>query len=87
MARSVKNLYFAWVRERMGRAEEVLDLPDDVLTIADLAGFLAKRDEEGAHAFANPEIVRAALDRRHVPPQTALQAAAEIAFFPPMTGG
>ena len=87
MARSVKILYFAWVRERMGRAEEVLTLPDEVLTIEDLAGFLAKRDEEGAHAFANPAIVRAALNRRHVPPQTLLQTATEIAFFPPMTGG
>lgn len=87
MTRSVKILYFAWVRERMGRAEEVLELPDDVLTIAGLAGFLAKRDEQGAHAFANPAIVRAALDRRHVPPNTPLLTATEIAFFPPMTGG
>ena len=87
MARSIKILYFAWVRERMGRAEEVLDLPDGVVTVADLAGFLAARDEEGAHAFTNPAIVRAALDRRHVPPQTPLEAATEIAFFPPMTGG
>ena len=87
MTRSVKILYFAWVRERMGRAEEVLVLPDDVLSVEDLARFLAGRDEEGAHAFANPAIVRAALDRRHVAPNTPLQAAAEIAFFPPMTGG
>ena len=87
MARSIKILYFAWVRERMGCAEEVLDLPETVVTVADLAGFLAARNEEGAHAFANPAIVRAALNRRHVPPQTALESAFEIAFFPPMTGG
>jgi sulfur-carrier protein len=87
MARSLKVLYFAWVRERMGRAEEVIELPDHVLTVADLAGFLAARNEEGANAFANPDIVRAAVDRRHVVPQTALGQAIEIAFFPPMTGG
>ena len=39
MTRSVKILYFAWVRERMGRAEEVLAVPDDVLTVEDLARF------------------------------------------------
>lgn len=87
MTRPLKVLYFAWVRERMGRAEEVVDLPDSVVTVSDLAGFLAARDEQGAHAFANPSVVRAALDRRHVPPITALAGAQEIAFFPPMTGG
>lgn len=87
MARSIKILYFAWVRERMGRAEEVLELPADIETVADLAAFLAGRDEQGAHAFENPSVLRAALDRRHVPHKTALGGAAEIAFFPPMTGG
>ena len=87
MARSLKILYFAWVRERMNRAEELIELPDNVVSVADLARFLAARDEEGANAFANPDIVRAAVDRRHVPPQTALGHANEIAFFPPMTGG
>ena len=87
MGRPLKILYFAWVRERMGRADEVLDLPDSVVTVADLAVFLAGRDAQGAHAFSNPAVVRAALDRRHVPPQTALASASEIAFFPPMTGG
>ena len=87
MARSVKILYFAWVRERMGREQEQLELPDHVKTIADLVAFLAARDEQGAYAFANPSVVRAALDRGHVPPTTALDKTMEIAFFPPMTGG
>lgn len=87
MTRPVRILYFAWVRERMGRAEEQCVLPEGVKTVADLAGFLAARDEQGAHAFANPSVVRAALDRRHVPATTSLEGVAEIAFFPPMTGG
>ena len=79
--------YFAWVRERVGKAEEELDVPANVATVEQLVGWLAKRGEEYAQAFANPKVVRAALDQHHVKPDAALKDAREIAFFPPMTGG
>lgn len=83
----MKVLYFAWLRERVGLAEEEVAPPPDVITVADLAAWLAGRDAAHAHAFENPALVRAALDRRHVKPQAPIAAAREIAFFPPMTGG
>jgi molybdopterin synthase sulfur carrier subunit len=83
----MKLVYFAWVRERIGRAEESLDPPPDVTTVADLIGWLAGRGEEYAHAFENPGIVRVAIDRTHAKPEAPIAGAAEIAFFPPMTGG
>ena len=49
--------------------------------------WLAGRGEEYAYAFENRKVIRAAIDRRHVPPGTAIAGAREIAFFPPMTGG
>ncbi|HMB10287.1 molybdopterin converting factor subunit 1 [Saliniramus sp.] len=84
---SVKIVYFAWVRERIGKTEETLEPPVDIITVADLAGWLAGRGEEYAYAFENPQIVRAAIDHEHVKPDTAITGAREIAFFPPMTGG
>lgn len=83
----MKVLYFAWLRERVGLAEEEVSPPAGVATVADLARWLAGRDEAHAHAFDNPAIVRAALDRRHVKPDAAIAGAREVAFFPPMTGG
>lgn len=83
----MRILYFAWLRERVGRAEEELEPPREVLTVADLARWLAGRDEAHAHAFENPTVVRAAIDKRHVKPDAAIDGAREIAFFPPMTGG
>jgi len=83
----VKILYFAWLRERVGRTEEEIQPPADVTTVGELIGWLAARGEDYAHAFANPRVVRAAIDRAHVKPDTAIAGAREIAFFPPMTGG
>jgi len=84
---SVKLLYFAWVRERVGKTEEVIDVPASLSTVGDLMAWLAGRGEEYAHAFANPKVIRAAIDRAHVRPETPISGAHEIAFFPPMTGG
>lgn len=83
----MRVLYFAWLRERVGHAEEEVAPPAEVRTVADLARWLAGRSESHAHAFANPAVVRAALDRRHVKLDAELGTAREIAFFPPMTGG
>jgi molybdopterin synthase sulfur carrier subunit len=83
----VKLRYFAWVRERIGKPEEDIELPASVATIADLMSFLAERGEEYAHAFENPKVIRAAVDRTHVRADRAIAGAREIAFFPPMTGG
>ena len=83
----MKAVYFAWVRERVGKAQEEIEPPPEVATVADLIGWLSRRDENYAHAFENPATIRAALDRAHVKPDAPLGAAREIAFFPPMTGG
>lgn len=83
----IKLRYFAWVRERIGKPEEEVELPGGVATIGELMTWLAARGEEYAHAFENPKVIRAAIDRSHVKPQAAIAGAKEIAFFPPMTGG
>ena len=83
----MKLVYFAWVRERIGLGEEEVDLPQGVVTVADLMTWLAGRGEAYAYAFDNPKVVRAALDQRHVKATALIGAAREVAFFPPMTGG
>jgi molybdopterin synthase sulfur carrier subunit len=83
----VKVLYFAWVRERIGKTEEMVEPPAAVRTVGDLVAWLSARGEEYAHAFENPKVIRAAIDRAHVKQDTMLAGAREIAFFPPMTGG
>jgi sulfur-carrier protein len=83
----VKALYFAWVRERVGRAEEELDPPPTVATVGDLIAWLSQRGEDYARAFNKPAAIRVALDRVHARSDAPIAGAKEVAFFPPMTGG
>jgi sulfur-carrier protein len=83
----VKLVYFAWVRERIGKPDEDLSVPGEVATVGDLIGWLTARGENYAAAFANAGTIRAAIDRTHVKPDAPIAGAREIAFFPPMTGG
>ena len=83
----MKAVYFAWVRERVGKTDEVLAPPPDVVTVADLLEWLRTRGENYAHAFAEAGAIRAAIDRGHVKHEAPIAGAREIAFFPPMTGG
>ena len=83
----MKVKYFAWVRERIGKAEETIEPPDNVRTVGELIAWLSARGESYAYAFEKPKVIRAAIDHTHVKPDTAIAGAGEIAFFPPMTGG
>jgi molybdopterin synthase sulfur carrier subunit len=83
----VKILYFAWVREKTGKAEEVVELPAEIDTVAGLVGWLKARGPHYAEAFRRAEVIRAAVDRKHVDFQARLTGAHEVAFFPPVTGG
>ena len=83
----MKAIYFAWVRERIGLAEEELHLPQEVKTVAELVDWLVARGEGYALAFENRQSIRAAVDKRHASAHSSIVSAREIAFFPPMTGG
>jgi len=79
--------YFAWVRERIGTAEERVMLPDSVATVRD-AILWSKHPGEGyAAAFEREDMIRAAIDHTHASHDARLHGAREIAFFPPITGG
>ncbi|MDF2603408.1 molybdopterin converting factor subunit 1 [Sphingomonas sp.] len=83
----MRMVYFAWVREQVGVPEEDVAPPAAVVTIADLVDWLAGRSEAHATAFARRDRLRAARDQEFVPLNTPIDGAAEIAIFPPVTGG
>lgn len=82
-----KLLYFARMRQIIGKAEESITIPADVTTVSGLIDFLKGQDDAYAAAFADPRIIRAAIDQAHAPLDASIRGAREIAFFPPVTGG
>lgn len=80
-------LYFARLRQIIGKSEEEVDIPASITTVSALIDFLKGRGEGYEAAFADSRIVRAALDQTHAPLDASLSGVREIAFFPPVTGG
>ncbi|WP_309084825.1 molybdopterin converting factor subunit 1 [Chelativorans sp.] len=83
----MKLVYFAWVRERIGKEAETVSLPGEVKTVADLLQWLKSRGEGYAAALEHPQVIRVAIDHEHVQHDATLPTDGEIALFPPMTGG
>lgn len=83
----VKVLYFAFLRDEMGRAGESLELPDAVKTVAGLRAFLIGQGDPWAHAFQTVKRIRASVNQVMVEDDAAVAEGDEVAFFPPVTGG
>lgn len=84
---TVKILYFASLREKLGRDAEEIELPAGVATVAALRSHLRARGGIYENVFAENILMRAAVNQDMVQPASAIKAGDEVAFFPPVTGG
>ncbi len=80
-------VYFAWVREKIGTAEEEIDIPVSVTTAGELIAYLTTLGENYEAAFEFPDVIRVAVNQEHVEDDESIVGAREIGIFPPMTGG
>jgi molybdopterin synthase sulfur carrier subunit len=83
----VTVLYFARLREALGRDRETIELPAEVITVGALRNWLIERGAPWSVAFSEIRRIRAAVDQQMAADDTALADGAEVAFFPPVTGG
>ena len=83
----MKLLYFAWLRARIGRAEEELDLPAGVHNVAGLLEWLRARGGGYGEALQDLRLVRVAVNQDYVGPGHPVRQGDEVALFPPVTGG
>ncbi len=83
----LKLLFFASLREALDTGQESVEVPAGVSTTGDLQSWLAARGGAWAEALAPGRAVRVAVDQSLGGPDTALHDGAEVAFFPPVTGG
>ena len=83
----MRILYFAWLRQKIGVAEEEVTPPPEIRDVAALREWLAARSPGHAAAFADAKQIRAAVNQDFATPDHPVAAGDEIAFFPPVTGG
>jgi molybdopterin synthase sulfur carrier subunit len=83
----VRILYFASLRESLGVDREEIELPAEVADAAGLRAWLRQRGGPWAEVLAEQRAVRVAVNQSMAAPGTPLAQGAEVAFFPPVTGG
>jgi len=83
----IRLLFFASLREQLGRSGEEVDLPSGVTTVAALRAHLGQRGGAYGKAFGGKALIRAAVNQDMVQPSARIEAGDEVAFFPPVTGG
>lgn len=79
--------FFASLREGLGVSDESISTPPEVKAIADLRLLLINRGNPWAEVLASNKVIRCALNQEMVQESTPLEENAEVAFFPPVTGG
>jgi len=82
----MKLLYFAKVREVVGKSEEIIAIPSEISTVQDLIDFLINSDIAYKAALENKDFF-VACDEELVDMNFIIKKTTEIAIFPPVTGG
>ena len=83
----MKILYFAKLRQVIGRGQDDVEIPASVTTVQGLIDYLKSIDEGIAAAFADLRTLKVAINQSHSTLDASLIGATEVAFFPPVTGG
>lgn len=83
----MKVLYFAWLRTRIGRGEDQIELPRGVEDVRGLIDHLRARGPGYAQALTDLGTVKVAVNHEYVGLDHRLKPTDEVALFPPVTGG
>lgn len=80
-------LYFARLRESLGKSSEKIELPANVRDLEGLRALLVARGGAWEQELAPSKPVRAAVNQAMAIGDAPVSDGDEVAFFPPVTGG
>ena len=79
--------YFSWIKEHVGKSEELIELPNNVTTIGELINYLNNLNDNYKKVFKKKDLIKIAVNKTYCSVETKINNNDEIAFFPPVTGG
>ena len=79
--------YFSWIKEHIGKSEEIIELPENVTTISELMNYLNNLNDDYKKVFEKKDLIKIAVNKTYCSIETKISDNDEIAFFPPVTGG
>tara|TARA_E500000178_G_C16983595_1_gene737070 strand:- start:410 stop:661 length:252 start_codon:yes stop_codon:yes gene_type:complete len=83
----MKILYFSWIKDQIGKAEESLDIKDNIQTIEELVNFLKNINDNYKSVFTDVSSIKVSINMEIASFKDKINKEDEVAFFPPMTGG
>lgn len=84
---NVQVLFFASLKEQLGSDGTVVDVPFVPATVAGLRQYLCQNYPGFEKAWVEVGCLRAAVNKEMAQDETPVSDSAEVAFFPPVTGG
>ena len=79
--------YFSWIKEHVGKSEELIELTDHINNVNELINYLNETDQKYSLIFEKKELIKIAVNKTYSSFDTHISNNDEIAFFPPVTGG
>ena len=83
----MKILYFSWIKDKIGKTHEDIQIKDNIKTIDDLIAYLMKSDESYEEVFKDTSSIKVSINMETADFKDQINNNDEVAFFPPMTGG
>ncbi len=83
----MKILYFSWIKDKVGKSEEYIDLDTEINNVNRLITFLKQRNSIYDEVFKDTSSIRVSINMETAKLDDKIKQGDEIAFFPPMTGG
>ena len=83
----MKILYFSWIKDKIGKTHEDIDIRDNIKTIEELIAFLKKSNESYEEVFKDTSSIKVSINMETADFKDQINNNDEVAFFPPMTGG
>ena len=83
----MKILYFSWIKDKLGKSHEEMQLDDDIKTVNDLITLLKKNNQNYEDVFKDTSSIKVSINMETAKFEDTIVDNDEVAFFPPMTGG